>query len=80
MSKEVLNGNIAKPVLSAVVFTELLEKWDSATVDLNRNGGMFKFDNVRVRNCSLHFSETTGDYYVRYRDVTFGLFDVYNCR
>jgi len=71
-----MNGNFANPVLSAIVFTELLEKWDSATVDLNRNGGMFKFDNVRLRNCSLHFSETTGEYYVRYRDVTFGLFDV----
>jgi hypothetical protein len=73
-------GNDANRVLSAVVFPQILEKWDTAIVDLNRNGGMFKFDNVRLRNCSLHFSETTGEYYVRYRDVTFGGFDVYNCR
>jgi hypothetical protein len=78
LKKETANGT--KPVLSAVVFPQILEKWDTAIVDLNRNGGMFKFDNVRLRNCSLHFSETTGEYYVRYRDVTFGGFDIYNCR
>lgn len=74
------SANGTKPVLSAVVFPQILEKWDTAIVDLNRNDGMFKFDNVRLRNCSLHFSETTGEYYVRYREVTFGGFDVYNCR
>ena len=73
-------GNDANRVLSAVVFPQILEKWDTAIVDLNRNGGMFKFNNVRLRNCSLHFSETTGEYYVKYKDVTFGGFDVYNCR
>jgi len=79
ISKE-QKGNDANRVLSAVVFPQILEKWDTAIVDLNRNDGMFKFNNVRLRNCSLHFSETTGEYYVRYRDVTFGGFDVYNCR
>ena len=78
LKNETANGT--KTVLSAVVFPQILEKWDTAIVDLNRNNGMFKFDNVRLRNCSLHFSETTAEYYVRYRDVTFGGFDVYNCR
>lgn len=84
MNKSNINhepANGTKPVLlSAVVFSQILQKWDTAIVDLNRNNGMFKFDNVRLRNCSLHFSETIGEYYVRYSDVTFGEFDVYNCR
>ena len=71
---------INPPMLSAVVFPQVLEKLDTMVVNLNRNNGMFKFDNVRLRNCSLHFSELTGEYYVRYKDVTFGWYDVYNCR
>lgn len=58
---------------------DILDKWDTAIVDLNRNGGLFRFDNIRLRNCSLHFSEATDEYYIRYRDVTFGVFDIYNC-
>jgi hypothetical protein len=59
---------------------EILEKWDSAIVDLNRNNGLFKFGNVRLRNCSLNYSESIDEYYLRYRDVTFRLLDVYNIR
>lgn len=77
-NQETANGT--KSVLSSVVFPQILTKWDTAIVDLNRNNGMFKFDNVRLRNCSLHFSETTGEYYVKYRDVIFSKFDIYNCR
>ena len=63
-----------------IVFPQILAYWDTAIVDLNRNKGMFKFKNVRLRNCSLHFSETIGEYYVKYREVTFGAFDIYNLR
>ena len=74
------NSETANGTKSTVVFPQILTKWDTAIVDLNRNNGMFKFDNVRLRNCSLHFSEKTGEYYVRYRDVIFSKFDIYNCR
>lgn len=58
----------------------LLENWDTATVDLSRNNRMFRFENVRLRNCELLFSESTQEYYVRFRDVTFGVFDIYDLR
>ena len=80
MNLENQNTNITTTALSRVVFPQILEKWDTAIVDLNRNDGMFEFDNVMLRKCSLHFSETIGEYYVRYRDVTFCGFDIYNCR
>jgi len=80
MNESNSNSETANGTKSTVVFPQILTKWDTAIVDLNRNNGMFKFDNVRLRNCSLHFSETTGEYYVRYRDVIFSTFDIYNCR
>lgn len=58
----------------------LLENWDTAIVDLSRNNRMFWFENVRLRNCELHFSESTNEYHVRFRDVTFGVFDIYDLR
>jgi hypothetical protein len=69
-----------KRVLSPVVSSELLANWDTAIVDLYRNGGMFAAYDVRLRNCSLHFSHFNNEYYVEYRDVTFGLHDIYNRR
>lgn len=53
----------------------ILVVWDTAVADLDRNNGMFRFEGVRLRDCSLHFSDAVG-YYVRYRDVTFGIHDV----
>jgi hypothetical protein len=69
-----------KRVLSPVVSTELLANWDTAIVDLYRNGGMFVVENVRIRKCSLHYNETVNEYYVTCRDVTFGMHDIYNRR
>ena len=69
-----------KRVLSPVVSSELLAKWDTAIVDLYRNGGMFVSYDVRIRNCSLHFSHFNNEYYVEYRNVTFGMHDIYNRR
>lgn len=66
--------------MKSVSFTELLEKWDSAFIDLNRSNGLFRFDNVRLRNCSLHFTESFNEYFIRYKDVTFGLHDIFNIR
>ena len=60
--------------------SSLLSNWQTAYVDLNRNNGMFKLDNVRLRNCSLHFNESSNEYYIKYSNVTFGLFDIYNMR
>jgi hypothetical protein len=59
---------------------ELLENWDSGTVDLNRGNGLYKIDNVRLRDCLLSFNKTTSEYYLIYREVTFGLYDVFNLR
>lgn len=69
-----------KRVLSPVVSSELLANWDTAIVDLYRNGGMFVAYDVRLRNCSLHYNDVCNEYYVRYRDVTFGMHDIYNRR
>ena len=73
-------GNSTKPLLSPVVRQEILENWDDAYVDLNRNGGMFIYNDVRLRNCSLNYNETCQEYYVTYKNVTFGLHDIYNRR
>lgn len=69
-----------KRVLSPVVSSELLTNWDTAIVDLHRNGGTFASYDVRLRNCSLHFNDTCSEYYVKYREVTFGMHDIYNMR
>jgi len=66
--------------LSPVVSSELLSNWDTAIVDLNRNGGMFKANNVRLRNCSLHYNDACNEYYVKYGSVTYGMHDIYNRR
>ncbi len=66
-----------QPKMSAEeIINNLLKDWGNAIVNLNRNNGMFKFDNVRLRHCSLHYSETVNEYYIKYKDVTFGLFDI----
>lgn len=75
--KERLNDN---NVLATVVFSELLANWDTAIVDLYRNSGMFVAYDVRLRNCSLHHNGVCNEYYVKYRDVTFGMRDIYNRR
>jgi|TARA_R110000851_G_scaffold56073_2_gene131182 hypothetical protein len=67
-------------VLSPIVSSELLSNWDAAIVDLNRNGGMFKSSNVRLRNCSLHYNDVFGEYYVKYGSVTYRMHDIYNMR
>lgn len=59
---------------------ELLLNWDMSVVDLYRNNGLFSAKDVRLRNCSLHYNNTTHEYYVRYKDVTFAIFDIYNIR
>src|SRR5574343_40638 len=53
----------------------ILVIWDTAVVDLDRNNGLFRFESVRLRDCSLHFSDAVG-YYVRYKDVTFSIQEV----
>ena len=69
-----------KRVLSPITSSELLANWDTAIVDLYRNGGMFVAYDVRLRNCSLHYNDVCNEYYVKYRDVTFGMHDIYNRR
>lgn len=59
-----------------VKIEELLVIWDTGYVNLNRNNGLFKFDNVRLRNCQLNYSEMSNSYFLHYSDVTFGLFDI----
>ena len=59
---------------------ELLANWDCAIVDLNRNKGMFKGSDVRLRDCSLHYNNGTCCYFVSYRGVTYGIHDIYNFR
>ncbi len=59
---------------------KLLANWDNAIVDLNRGNGLFVASDVRLRNCSLHYSEACDEYYVRYGEVTYGAFDIYNMR
>lgn len=72
--------NCDKRVLLSVVFSELLANWDTTIVDLYRNGGLFVAYDVRLRNCSLHYNNVCNEYYVTYRNVTFGLHDIYNRR
>ena len=58
----------------------ILANWDNAIVDLNRNKGMFKATDVRLRNCSLHYSEHIHEYYIKHRDTAYGIFDIKNIR
>lgn len=58
----------------------VLKYWDVAIVDLNRSGGIFEFRNVRLRNCSLHYAEALGEYYVKYNKVYFGMQDIQDIR
>jgi len=67
-------------VLSPVTSSELLSNWDTAIVDLNRNGGMFIANNVRLRNCSLHYNDACNEYYIKFGSVTYGMHDIYNRR
>jgi len=53
---------------------EALKVWDIAFVKLDRGYGAF--NNVRLRHCALSFNTDSKEYYVRYRDVTFGLPDI----
>ena len=62
------------------ILKRLLSNWDTAIVDLNRNKGMFKANNVRLRNCSLHYNKASNEYYVRHGSVTYGVHDIYNIR
>ncbi len=66
--------------LSPVISSELIQNWDTAIVDLYRNKGIFVAYDVRLRNCSLHYNYAYNEYYVKYRDVTFGIHDIYNRR
>ena len=76
-NSELLLKALRQPLVLAEV---ILPKWDVSFVDLNRNNGMFKAVNVRLRNCSLHYNEAVNEYYLRYGDVTYGMHDVYNFR
>ena len=62
------------------ILKRLLSNWDTAIVDLNRNKGLFKANNVRLRNCSLHYNKACNEYYLRYGGVTYGVRDIYNIR
>jgi hypothetical protein len=70
----------SKELMIPVIRHELLSKWDIGVVDLNRNDGMFAASNVRVRNCSLNYSDACREYYVEYKSVTYGLHDIFNLR
>lgn len=59
-----------------VKIEELLVIWDTGFVNLNRPSGNFKFDNVRLRNCQLNYSEGFNSYFLTYKDVTFSLFEI----
>jgi hypothetical protein len=65
-------------ILIPINFSNLLKNWNSAIVDLNRNNGMFLVKNVRLRNCSLHYNQTCDEYYINYKNITFGINDIYN--
>lgn len=78
LKKETTND--INPESSTVSFQQIIEKWDTAIVDLYRNNGMFNFNNVRLRHCSLYFSRSTEEYYVKYNDITFSSYDIYNYR
>ena len=78
--KKALQQQLNIHAVESAVSSELLANWDTAIVDLYRNGGMFVAYDVRLRNCSLHYNDVCNEYYVRYRDVTFGMHDIYNRR
>jgi hypothetical protein len=63
-----------------ILKVELLADWDTAIVDLNRDNNLFVARNVRLRDCSLHYSNALSAYYIKYKDVTFAMFDIYNKR
>lgn len=50
---------------------KLLLIWDTAIVDLQKS--KFKANNVRLRNCSLHYNNTVNKYYIMYNNVTYDL-------
>lgn len=56
---------------------ELLNHWDNGFVNLKRKDGKFKSFNVRLRNCSLHYSNATEEYFVEHRGgVTYSLDEI----
>ncbi len=57
---------------------KLLSEWDKAIVDLTREG--FKKDNIRLRNCSLHFNHHCELYYINHMGVTYELYSIINYR
>lgn len=68
------------PLSIEINISQLLSNWDKGVVDLNRNKGMFKANNVRLRNCSLHYNEHCNEYYIKHKDTTYGQHDIYNLR
>lgn len=66
--------------LTPVLISELIANWDTSIIDLYRNEGMFVSYDVRARDCSLQYNNISEEYYVMYKDVTFGIHDIYNLR
>ncbi len=45
-------------------------------MNLNRNNGMFKADNVNVDYCQINKNNSIYGWYLTYKNVTYGLFDI----
>ena len=63
--------------LSPVTYIELLSNWDIAIVDLNKNRGIFIANNVRLRNCSLHYNDARSEYYLSFGNVNYSMDDIH---
>ena len=63
--------------ISPVTYIELLSNWDTAVVDLNKNKGIFIANNVRLRNCSLHYNDARSEYYLRFGSVNYSMDDIH---
>lgn len=62
--------------LTTVVFPSILKYWDTKIVSLINNDT--KFENIMIRDCSLHFSNETNEYYVIYNNIIFNWYNIYN--
>ncbi len=45
-------------------------------MNLNRNNGMFKSDNVSIDNCQINKNNSFYGWYLTYKNVTFGMYDI----
>jgi len=55
-------------------YTVLISNWDTGVVDLKTEDCSFL--NIRLRNCSLHYNNSTRSYFVMYEGIVFPIENV----